>query len=520
MKLNLELIKDSLPENIVIKNNCSKEHIYSLDKVLLYSPLQISVSKNNVFIANINALKDLSGLNPETALIFTGEGPDIPENHKGEYIRLSPEISEAYALMLVSDIFEEFNAWENRLLYAIADNHPQNEIGKIIYDFVKAPFMLVNGGYSLIFNLYDTNNEESVNLYSLYGESSYKYDELNIVLHDKEFANFYNSRKTFLYPKGIWKYRYLCQTIFHKNKRVGILILGEDYHEFTERDYREIDFLSQALREYVLNTTKSLLPVSYLFVDMIDELLKKESHYINEYNRILQEKKWRRFDTYYVFALKADTPAASPPELFYNRIILEKAFIAPYLHMDYKGEYQILILDQQRENSSLEVCSHTLKKFLDACGYQACAGETFSDISELRLHVQQALALFAYMPQSASKLFFFKDHISDLMASICLKYCPPQFFMSSGFKTLAEHEEKNRSQLMLTLYTYAENGFNATKSAQELHIHISTFKYRLSNIEKISGMDLDDLKTRSYLNLMFLIIDNDKEKKLKNRLLS
>lgn len=73
--------------------------------------------------------------------------------------------------------------------------------------------------------------------------------------------------------------------------------------------------------------------------------------------------------------------------------------------------------------------------------------------------------------------------------------------------TLHHYDAHHKSGLYETLRLYLENERNLVKTAKALGIHRSTLIYRLSRIQELAPVDLDDAKTRTYLKLSFLLFD-------------
>jgi hypothetical protein len=75
--------------------------------------------------------------------------------------------------------------------------------------------------------------------------------------------------------------------------------------------------------------------------------------------------------------------------------------------------------------------------------------------------------------------------------------CPPGFFK------LLCYEKKNDSELLETLRVYLECGRNKSETARKMFRHIGTIKYRIQQIEEITGISLDD--TEQFLNIYLTI---------------
>jgi DNA-binding PucR family transcriptional regulator len=69
---------------------------------------------------------------------------------------------------------------------------------------------------------------------------------------------------------------------------------------------------------------------------------------------------------------------------------------------------------------------------------------------------------------------------------------------------LVEYDCERRSDLVKTLKVYFEAGANASEAADRLFLHRNSLLYRLSRVEKLTGLDLKDPRARLALQLGLL----------------
>jgi DNA-binding PucR family transcriptional regulator len=65
---------------------------------------------------------------------------------------------------------------------------------------------------------------------------------------------------------------------------------------------------------------------------------------------------------------------------------------------------------------------------------------------------------------------------------------------------LIDYDEAKNSDLVHTLCQYLECGGNYDESANALHVHRSTLRYRLGRIADLTGFDLRNVDTRFNLH--------------------
>jgi DNA-binding PucR family transcriptional regulator len=69
---------------------------------------------------------------------------------------------------------------------------------------------------------------------------------------------------------------------------------------------------------------------------------------------------------------------------------------------------------------------------------------------------------------------------------------------------LVEHDRERRSDLVKTLKVYLDVGANASEAADQLFLHRNSMLYRLSRVEKLTGLNLKDPRARLALQLGLL----------------
>jgi sugar diacid utilization regulator len=62
--------------------------------------------------------------------------------------------------------------------------------------------------------------------------------------------------------------------------------------------------------------------------------------------------------------------------------------------------------------------------------------------------------------------------------------------------SIAAYDERHKKSFEETIYAYLSCGGNAIDAAKSLDVHVNTVRYRLSRVEPLFGIDLDDAETR------------------------
>lgn len=65
-----------------------------------------------------------------------------------------------------------------------------------------------------------------------------------------------------------------------------------------------------------------------------------------------------------------------------------------------------------------------------------------------------------------------------------------QRLVPEGLRTFLSEDQDRGGELIATLQAYAAANLNATQTAEDLHMHVNTVRYRLGRIEERTGCDL------------------------------
>jgi len=74
-----------------------------------------------------------------------------------------------------------------------------------------------------------------------------------------------------------------------------------------------------------------------------------------------------------------------------------------------------------------------------------------------------------------------------------------------AISVLENYDRKNHTDLLMTLETYLRQNCSQNQTAQALHVHLNSLKYRLRRIVELTGLDLRDSEALLYLQLSLRI---------------
>ncbi|MBP2652391.1 MAG: putative transcriptional regulator, PucR family, partial [Firmicutes bacterium] len=154
----------------------------------------------------------------------------------------------------------------------------------------------------------------------------------------------------------------------------------------------------------------------------------------------------------------------------------------------------ILLYSADQRIADFKAAVAPLIPILTANGLQAGISNAFFSIIDIRAQYFQARKaveigsridpgryLYTYEGYSVYHMMELSSTFDNLMC-----------FCHSSIFNLLEHDGDIAGELITTLYTYLKSGSNKIKTSKELHVHLNTIKYRLTQISEILGVNLAD----------------------------
>lgn len=163
----------------------------------------------------------------------------------------------------------------------------------------------------------------------------------------------------------------------------------------------------------------------------------------------------------------------------------------------------IFLIIHQKESNGLEVQRSRLRVFTQTENYKSFSSSVFNDLAEISLRYQQVRVLSNLVGNSGGQgLVFFDDNIMKCVYGKCLEEKPISFYITERLNALLEYDKEKQTELFQTVESYLSNNLNIAKTLEQLHIHRSTFNYRIKRIEKILGQSLSNYHFRTYLQFV------------------
>ena len=168
----------------------------------------------------------------------------------------------------------------------------------------------------------------------------------------------------------------------------------------------------------------------------------------------------------------------------------------------------VLFLNQDTPILLNEKFTEPLKNFAGLNHMKAGISQPFTDILKIKTFYEQALRTLELGDSARSTdILYFSSELLPEYLFASADYTGLEVGIHHHLKQLMDHDRKNHTEFILTLRSYLDNNRNAAKTAEHLHIHRSTFFYRVKKIEELLDISLTDSHLLFLYELSFKIWD-------------
>lgn len=311
---------------------------------------------------------------------------------------------------------------------------------------------------------------------------------------------------------GVYRYSYMYMNIFNKKFYAGRIMIGEIYNKFRDIDYSLIKYLALLFTEKVIESNSVVEINSDEFRNMLDEMLKKNKEYKKEYDYILARKKWQKNDNYMVTIFEALDKVRGNTQLLTHAAYIQNNFSECYtlVYSQDENEYKnsiVIISNITKGYKNKKETTKKIKIFMNIYKYNSGCSSVINDFSDIYMAFTQARQAIIYAKNKDCEINDFDENAMKIIMENCLEKYSDTFFMSTGIKKLIDYDKKHDTELILTLRTYIFCNMNIKKALDKLHIHRSTFTYRLTKIENILDRSIQNSDYRLYVMFCLKIME-------------
>ena len=398
--------------------------------------------------------------------------------------------------MLLNDILSAFDAYtevEERLAMAASRQAPAQEIVGIASAMIDGPCLvfdlrgkLICGTHQALLPERIRANLESSGTLGVEMMSQVLVDENGQVCHD------ISDEPQLLHPHGNDGERAVSMYLATDGARVGYMMIFPD----SENDARIAlhcekwigGFLCRAA-EFTDSASSYLAPPQVL-----RQFLEGAQPSQPAIDRLTGET-----DTLpYMVLMVVRSIGASNPTIHHMLMADLKGMAVRCTACAYRGGVAILA-GQRAEAGVISFFRH--RRWLDTMAVGVSM--PVHHLGELAIAYEQAL--FAVNAETGGGIRHCSDYALAYLLRLLSENKMSALLRHPAISVLENYDRKNRTDLLMTLETYLRQNCSQNRTAEALHVHLNSLKYRLRRIVELTGLDLRDSEALLYLQLSLRI---------------
>lgn len=386
------------------------------------------------------------------------------------------------------ELLEELR-WERQkgeLLLVLQENGGTGQLLQKAYGMLGNPLTLCDTSFSVL-ERYPVAEKEDFELYQ--GKLYMKTEAVAAMQQEGVVQKLYQAEHAFLAhrrePDVVMMY---CPVRIRQNL-VGYLCSSALERPFGEKDPRVLELLagmvSLEMQKSSFFTERAGMKYEYFLADLIEGTMPDEAYIRTRFRQLGRQD--REYFWVMVLAVEAQRQLPVNAGYFLEQMLALLPNSMAFLYQGmfvavrstarcrpFTGTEEIKLLEFLHMNHMRLTVSNGCRNLMWMPQYYRQAQE----LLQLALHREMDRRILLYEEYQVETMA--ETHLNDLA---CRAMVHPDLYV------LKEYDQAHRTEYLDTLRIYLSQNRNAVKSAAQLHIHKSTFFYRLGKITEILGME-------------------------------
>lgn len=420
-----------------------------------------------------------------------------------DLIIVNDAVSLAELFNSVQMIFNKYNAWDDSIKEGLNDGKSMQQLLELTGQaFPGLTFTMVNADFVFFAS-------------SVPGRAStpQTLDEVNRLKQDPEWIDTMSTDGL-----QFWRRNNGADCLYYNIKEDGVYVArllvgfareqGSAERHFTAAERQLITYFGEFLQKRHMRRGRDVSGEPFGLKAVITKMINDPA-YLNsaEIEPALRKNGWHMDDRYMVIQIM---------HWVKNEVKLTSNYLCSQLRKIYPNSCPVqteggiawcINLENELDDGFFQDLAVLLREGL----YKAGISQTSCDFMNLhRMYMQTVTALeINEYNNSTSWISYFDDCKMDYI--FLLLQCESEYSMQElsheGLNRLLEYDRSSGSEYCRTLYVYIRNRFNASKTADELFIHRTTFLFRLKRIEEIAKINFEDVDEMILLLLSFKMMN-------------
>lgn len=328
-----------------------------------------------------------------------------------------------------------------------------------------------------------------------------------LYLDDRDFDQTYTKTGLVFYPVQSDEYRIYYYNVYYRQQYLARLLLAIPISADCPGARLLMEYLGKTLAscyQYYYETKLADTRSAGLY-EIFRSLLEGKTFDRERASRTLLASGWQTSHSYQILKFQPESHSSSSLSLDYFCIQIETTFSETIAIQLGHSIFCIRNLSCAQEDSSFR---SNLAYFLRESLCRAGLSNIFTDFFQCSLYAGESSEALILGAQIDPTFWYynFSDYTLEYMLTKSTELYPAAELCHPAVNVLRDYDQSHPgSALTETLHQYLAQGLNASKAAESLHIHRTTFLYRMKKIQQLYPLREDDLKEKVRLELSFLL---------------
>ena len=509
MKINMYIIRDHLGENVISGKITSSRSEGNLENICIFEP-RVITQADTLYLVEMKYYQALEGRKGEGCFIFLNGGvSELPGDFPNDYLIIQ-ERNMAKVLQNLQQLFKRYQDWEVELYKTASMKNGLKSIALTASSLIENPLFLYTSAYKLVFctNLTEETENffQSLEDFDNPVEGDYAPDNfLEQIKGDLERKRMIYQTEPQIYAGTTIGYRTMYYNIFFEGVFTARMVICEATRKLRDGDYFVLKTLTDFIKPFLEKQDLSVNDHPKDFDRYLKKIIRGERPEGRAVEEVLSRFDYHADDRYFCCYIPVEEETL-PNDMVISTCVFMEAACKTSVVLPF-DDHLIHIINLSVLNKSRTQLIEPLERIYKERRLKAGCSQEFSGIMQLYDRCRQAKAAvtMGLKAEPEGIFFHYEDYVlADLLHIVTGCYAIESICPESVRK-LKEYDLQNHMQLTKSLKVYLENDRNTARSIRCLYMQRATFLYHIRRITEITGLDLDDYRTRLYLQMYFAI---------------
>ena len=440
------------------------------------------------------------------SLIIIGDVEPGALSESTSYILLSEDTDLDSVYDHTTDIFLKYSSWNLALQRAYYSDNPLNDMLQVSLDIFRNPIFVHDSDFYILACPNNVAGMPNWMTDSRNGRLMLPLDIINDFKIDAEYLHTLQMHEADIFSANQRGYSILYMNLWNGNHYEGRICVDEMQSLIKPGDFLVIEYLAKVILTLFSKRNIFWASLGQDAEEICRQALNQNITDERELSRLLRFLGWGLHDKYLV--IKLGTEHAEMGSHFTTGTFGYIESIIAECHALFYEKSIVVIVNQTAGNNTTPQIISDLAYLMREGLFKMGVSNEIHDFSQLHIGYHQASIALEYGSINESMIWCsqFKDYAMNYMLDKACEEMGSDYLCAGEIKKLIQYDEKHNTKLSETLETYLTLERNVVQTAKALFIHRSTLFYRLDRISQITELNLDDARTRLYLQISYQLL--------------